>query len=81
MIVKNGGIPIVLLPTEKTLVFNDNDIKDEKMLNREEICDLKKQIDLCDGFILQGGLFSCNYEIEIAKMVLELDKPLLWYKL
>lgn len=26
---------------------------------------------------MQGGLFSCNYEIEIAKMVLELDKPLL----
>jgi gamma-glutamyl-gamma-aminobutyrate hydrolase PuuD len=77
LIVKNGGIPIVLLPTEKTLVFNDNDIKDEKMLNGEEICDLKKQIDLCDGFILQGGLFSCNYEIEIAKMVLEQDKPLL----
>lgn len=77
LIVKNGGIPIVLLPTENTLGFNNNDIKDEKILNREEICDLKRQIDLCDGFILQGGLFSCNYEIEIAKMVLELDKPLL----
>ena len=32
LIVKNGGIPIVLLPTEKTLVFNDNDIKDENVL-------------------------------------------------
>lgn len=77
LIVKNGGIPIVLLPTESTLEFNDNDIKDNKILNKEEIHDLQKQIDLCDGFILQGGLYSCNYEIEIAKIVLGLDKPLL----
>ncbi len=77
LVVKNGGIPIVLLPTENTLNFNDNDIKDGTILNKEEICDLQKQIDLCDGFILQGGLYSCNYEIEIAKIVLELDKPLL----
>lgn len=57
--------------------FNSNDVEDKKKLNSEEIQDLYSQIELCDGFILQGGLYSCNYEIEIAKRVIELDKPLI----
>ncbi|MBQ2836400.1 MAG: gamma-glutamyl-gamma-aminobutyrate hydrolase family protein [Clostridia bacterium] len=77
LVVKNGGIAISLLPTEKTLEFNDNDIKDEKELSAEELVDLYKQLELCDGFILQGGLYSCNYEIEMAKKILELNKPLI----
>ena len=39
--------------------------------------ELYRQIDLCDGFILQGGLYSSNYEIEMAKRIIELDKPLI----
>lgn len=77
LIVKNGGIAIEILPTEITLEFNDNDIHDNKILSKEELEDLYKQIDLCDGFVLQGGLCSCQYEIEIAKRVIELDKPLI----
>ena len=76
-IIKNGGLAISLLPTENSMEFNDNDIIDNKKLSREEIEDLYKQIDLCDGFILQGGLISCNYEIEMAKRIIELDKPLI----
>ena len=77
LIVKNGGIAITLLPTEVTLKFNDNDIKDDTVLNDEEKNELYRQIDLCDGFILQGGLYSSNYEIEMAKKIIELDKPLI----
>ena len=77
LVVKHGGIAISLLPTEKTLEFNDNDIKDDKELSEEELEDLYRQIELCDGFILQGGLYSCNYEIEMAKKILELNKPLI----
>ena len=77
LIVKNGGIAIMLLPTEETLKFNDNDIKDETVLSDEEKNELYRQIDLCDGFILQGGLYSSNYEIEMAKRIIELDKPLI----
>lgn len=76
-VVKNGGIAISLLPTENTLQFNDNDIIDNKKLSEEELQDLYRQIELCDGFILQGGLISCNYEIELAKKIIELDKPLI----
>ena len=77
LIVKNGGIAIMLLPTEKTLKFNDNDTKDNTILSDEEKNELYRQIDLCDGFILQGGLYSANYEIEMAKRIIELDKPLI----
>lgn len=77
LIVKNGGTAIMLLPTEETLKFNDNDIKDDTVLNEEELNELYRQIDLCDGFILQGGLYSSNYEIEMAKRIIKLDKPLI----
>lgn len=76
-IIKNGGIAISLLPTEETLEFNDNDTKDYKKLTKTEIDGLYIQIDLCDGIILQGGLTSNNYEVEIAKRAIETDKPLL----
>lgn len=77
LIVKNGGTAIMLLPTETTLKFNDNDIKDDTVLSNEEKEELYRQIDLCDGFILQGGLYSTKYEIEMAKKIIELDKPLI----
>lgn len=77
LIVKNGGTAIMLLPTEITLKFNDNDIKYNTVLSDEEKNELYRQIDLCDGFILQGGLYSANYEIEMAKKIIELDKPLI----
>lgn len=77
LIVKNGGTAIMLLPTEATLMFSDNDIKDDAILSMEELNELYRQIDFCDGFILQGGLYSSNYEIEMAKKIIELDKPLI----
>ena len=77
LIVKNVGTAIMLLPTEITLKFNDNDIEYNTVLSDEEKNELYRQIDLCDGFILQGGLYSANYEIEMAKKIIELDKPLI----
>lgn len=77
LVIKSGGIAIMLLPTEETLKFNDNDTKDDTILSDEEKKELYRQIDLCDGFILQGGLYSANYEIEMAKRIIELDKPLI----
>ena len=77
MVVQNGGIALVILPTENTMTFNDNDIKDETKLSEQEIKDLHQVVNMCDGIILQGGLVSCNYEIEIAKKAIELDIPLI----
>ena len=77
LVVKNGGTAICLLPTQATLKFNDNDIHDDTVLTEEEKEELYRQIDLCDGFILQGGEYSCEYEIEMARRIIDLDKPLL----
>lgn len=77
LVVKNGGIAVMLLPTESTMEFNDNDIVDYKKLSSEEINDLYRQLELCDGFVLQGGLISCSYEVELAKKIIELNKPLI----
>ena len=44
LVVRNGGIAIMLLPTEPTLEFNDNDINDDTKLTKEEIEDLFKRI-------------------------------------
>ena len=77
LVVKSGGIALVILPTENTMTFNDNDILDKVELNEQEIKDLHQVVNMCDGIILQGGLVSCNYEIEVAKKAIELDIPLI----
>ncbi len=75
LVVENSGIPICILPTDRTMNFNDNDICDPKELTEEEKNDLYEVIPKCDGIILQGGIASCKYEIEIAKKAIELDIP------
>jgi gamma-glutamyl-gamma-aminobutyrate hydrolase PuuD len=77
LIIQNGGIAINILPTDKTMVFNDNDINDPKELTEEEKNDLYQVVDKCDGIVLQGGLVSCKYEIEVAKRALELNIPVM----
>ena len=77
LIVKYGGICIMLMPSEETMKFNESDLGDDTILSAEEIADLHSQVDLCDGIILQGGDYSCAYEVEIAKYAMEKDIPLL----
>lgn len=77
LVLQNGGLPISLLSPEITFKFNDNDISDPKVLSAEELNDIDTMVKLCDGVILQGGLASCNYEIEIAKKCIEYDIPII----
>jgi len=77
LVLQNGGLPISLLSPEITFTFNDNDISDPKVLSAEELNDIDAMVKLCDGVILQGGLASCNYEIEIAKKCIEYDIPII----
>ena len=74
---KHGGNSICLLPTEPTMQFNQNDTGDDTVLTEQQLEDLKQQLDLCDGLILQGGEYSCQYEVELAKMALERDMPII----
>lgn len=71
-ILKNGGLIIGILPTKVSADKTDN-----VFLMKEEMDDLYYLIDKCDGIILQGGLTSENYEIEIAKYAIKNDIPIL----
>ncbi len=77
LVLQSGGLPISLLSPEITFNFNDNDISDPKVLSAEELDNIDTMVKLCDGVILQGGLASCNYEIEIAKKCIEYDIPVI----
>ena len=77
LIVRHGGIAIMLMPSEETMEFNKSDLGDDKVLSNEEIEDLHSQVDLCDGIILQGGDYSCAYEVEIVRYALEKNIPLM----
>lgn len=77
LVLQHGGLAISLLSPEKTFEFNGNDIFDPKVLSAEELNDIDTMVKLCDGVILQGGLASCNYEIEIAKKCIEYDIPII----
>ncbi len=77
LVIEHGGIAIMLMSSEDTFDFNQSDLGDPKQLSAEEIEDLHAQVDLCDGILLQGGLYSCAYEVEIARYALEKDIPLM----
>ena len=71
----NGGIAIGILPTEKEVNYARDNWKDN--LSEEEKENLFKQLSLCSGIILQGGVESDNYEIIIAKYCYDNDIPIL----
>jgi putative glutamine amidotransferase len=76
-ILNNGGITIGVLPTQAINRFNPNDEVDNTELTNQEKEDLHSLIDLCDGIILEGGLSSASYEVEVAKYAIKKDIPLL----
>lgn len=82
LIVKNGGIAIELLPTQPILDFADmeknyKEISQKEMLTEEELNDLERQVEFCDGIVVQGGILSSKFEIEIAKKAIEKDIPII----
>lgn len=71
----NGGVAIGILPTEKEINYSGDNWKDN--LSENEKSNLFKQLNLCDGIILQGGLETDNYESIIAKYCYDNDVPIL----
>ncbi|MBR5340455.1 MAG: gamma-glutamyl-gamma-aminobutyrate hydrolase family protein [Erysipelotrichaceae bacterium] len=77
MVCKHGGITIMLTQSERKLDFSKSDLGDDTVLTEEEKQDLYQQVDLCDGIILQGGEFSSEYEVEIARYALKKNLPII----
>ena len=74
---KNGGIVLGVLPQTLRKDFHWPDDRGDVKLTDEEITDLTTILKQCDGIILQGGIYSHNYEEYIARYCYEHDLPLL----
>lgn len=71
-IIKAGGIPILILPTQKIEYYDNKNIYS---LTEEEKNMLKRQIDLVDGILLQGGSICYEYDKYICSV--SQNKPIL----
>lgn len=75
-VTKMGAIPLLILPVDKVRInlYKPTDIP---LYTKEEILDIHKILDLCDGFILPGGNTWYQIDEEVINYALEKDKPLL----
>ncbi|MBR1377154.1 MAG: gamma-glutamyl-gamma-aminobutyrate hydrolase family protein [Bacilli bacterium] len=76
-IIKNGGIPIGILPTQN-INYYDTSGEDIPALTEEEKEELIRQIKLCDGILLQGGNRWFEYDEFISSYIIEHDIPALF---
>lgn len=76
-IILSGGLPIIVLPTQK--IKYDRNISSSKVprLTEEEKKDLERQIDMCDGILFPGGItwyeyheYAFNYALKKNKSIL-----------
>lgn len=74
-IVKCGGNPIIILPTQ-SVEYEKTETKDVPKLSDEEKDDLIAQIKLCDGILLPGGDRIFYYDLFITQYALDNDIPL-----
>ncbi len=75
-ILDNGGIPIGILPAETEVQFTPIGKDNWKpYLSKQQKDNLKQQLALCSGIILQGGKDSLKYESWIAKYCYDNNIP------
>ena len=75
-ILKSGGNPIGILPTQPISYFGKSPVKLGE-LNRFEKETLDAQLSLCDGFLLQGGDTWYEYDAYILEYALKHRIPVL----
>lgn len=79
----NGGIAIGIVPPSEKITLVNNENQDKlicqlnKLLSKQEKDNLRQQLELCDGIILQGGAESDAYEMLVAKYCYENNIPTL----
>ncbi|MEI3530047.1 MAG: gamma-glutamyl-gamma-aminobutyrate hydrolase family protein [Bacilli bacterium] len=75
-IIKKGGIPILILPTQ-TFEFFTTKPKEAPRLTEEEQQDLIRIVDKCDGIIIPGGYMWYEFDEFIYNYAYEKDIPVL----
>ena len=71
-IIKSGGTPIVILPTQDMIYYNNN----EKELSEFDKEVLNEQINLCDGIVMSGGYKIYFYDKYVCHVANEKHIPL-----
>ena len=72
-IFNNGGIPIIITPTQDMTYF----LNFEKPLSKRDMELLDTQISICDGILMPGGYRIYFYDKYICKKANEMNIPLL----
>lgn len=75
-IIKSGGIPIGIMPPQ-LVEYQDSAPSGLDRLTIEEKEILTRQLDMCDGILIPGGLKRFEYDIFILKYALEKNIPIL----
>ena len=70
-VIKFGGIPLLILPVDK------DEMSCKNVYSEEEIEDLERVLNLCDGFILPGGDTWYRLDEVVIDYAIRRDKPLL----
>ena len=76
VIIKAGGIPILILPPQ-TISYQTVAPGEVKNLTDEEKEIIKSQLDLCDGIFAPGGLKAYEYDYFISDYAKEKNIPFL----
>lgn len=76
MIIKKGGIPLGITPTYIDCFYEKN-YSTSKTMREEDFKALIKILDLCNGFILQGGSEFYDYDIRVIRYLHTLNIPVM----
>lgn len=75
-VVRSGGVPIGLFPTQIEN-YVEKRLRDIKKMSDIELRELRENISLCDAIIKPGALKVYDHEREIYKYALQKDIPYL----
>ena len=75
-IVKKGGIPFLILPTQD-VEYDSLKPQATPKLTEEEKNELKRLVDMCDGLLLPGGYKWYEFDEFIYNYALEKNMPIL----
>lgn len=75
-IVKNGGIPFVIVPTND-LLYGETLPREAGRLMQEDIDSLKQILSLCDGILMTGGSRWYEFDEVVCQYALDNNIPIL----
>ena len=75
-IIRSGGVPIIITPPQM-VEYQDSVPSSLDRLTDSEKEILTRQLDLCDGILLPGGLKRFEYDVFVLDYALKHDIPIL----